>query len=155
MPAQKHNHYTAPLYQREALRFSCTQCGGCCSGGPDYQVWLEQDEPAKIQEYLGVSRSWLYKRYILRLANEEEVLRSSHNGDCVFLDAERRCGIYPVRPLQCSSYPFWPELVTTSKAWKREARRCEGINQGAPVSVRKIENIIAIQMKKSSNPGCE
>jgi len=149
MPARKDNSYTAPLYKRETLRFGCTKCGACCSGGPDYQVWLAQDEPGKIREYLDVSNAWLYKRYVSRLANEEVVLRSSPNGDCVFLDAERRCRIYPVRPLQCKSYPFWPEVVTSSRAWKREAKRCEGINQGMPVSVKNIENIIAIQMKKN------
>ena len=34
--------------------------------------------------------------------------------DCVFLkeDPERgrkTCSIYPVRPLQCRTWPFWPE----------------------------------------------
>lgn len=155
MSVKKHNRYTAPLYKRKSLRFRCTQCGACCSGGPEYQVWLEKGEPEKIRVFLGLSRSWLYRRYIARLADGESVLRSTHNGDCVFLDEEGKCRIYPVRPMQCSSYPFWPEVVTTSRAWNREARRCEGINQGSPVSIKKIEDLLAIQMKKSGNSRCD
>lgn len=155
MSGQKHNRYTAPLYKRKVLCFKCTQCGACCSGGPEYQVWLEEDESEKIRKFLGLSRSWLFRRYMARLADGELVLRSEPNGDCVFLDGEGRCGIYPVRPRQCSTYPFWPEVVTTSRAWNREAGRCEGINQGSPVSVKKIEDLITIQMKKTGNSGCD
>lgn len=154
MSGQKHENYATPFYKRETLRFRCTQCGTCCTGGPDYQVWLEQDEPEKIRLFLGLSRTWLYRRYLLRLPDGELALRSGHNGDCVFLDEQGRCKIYPVRPLQCSSYPFWPEVVKTSKAWHKEALRCEGINQGTPVAVKKIERIIAKQVNKPGNsPG--
>lgn len=47
---------------------------------------------------------------------------------CVFLDeATNACSIYPVRPLQCSTYPWWPELMPTG-AWKAEQQHmCEGI----------------------------
>ena len=31
-------------------------------------------------------------------------------GDCVFLENGTKCGVYGARPLQCSSYPWWPEL---------------------------------------------
>lgn len=130
------------------MRFGCTQCGACCKGGPDYMVWLEDDEPEKIREFLGISRSWLYRRYVLRLARNEKVLRSRPDGNCIFLDDEGRCSIYPVRPLQCASYPFWPEIVTSSKAWRREARRCEGIGRGEPVAAKKIEAIISMQQQK-------
>jgi hypothetical protein len=155
MTTRKQANYTAPYYKREVLRFGCTQCGACCTGGPDYQVWLEKDEPEIIREFLGVSRAWLYRRYMTHDSERESVLRSKNNGECVFLSGDGRCGVYPVRPRQCSTYPFWPEVVMTSRGWNREARRCEGINQGPPVPVKKIESILAIQMKKPSNPGCD
>ena len=148
MTIGKKVNYTAPYYQRGALRFNCTQCGSCCTGGPEYQVWLGNDEPEIIREFLGVSRTWLYRRYMTRDSERNSVLRSKDNGECVFLSDNGQCRIYPVRPLQCSTYPFWPEVVMTSRGWSREARRCEGMNQGPLIPVNKIENILAKQMKK-------
>jgi len=47
---------------------------------------------------------------------------------CVFLDPEtNHCGVYSARPLQCSTYPWWPELLSSSE-WREEgASVCEGI----------------------------
>jgi len=39
---------------------------------------------------------------------------------CVFLDqATNSCTVHPVRPLQCSSYPWWPELMP-QQHWQQE-----------------------------------
>ena len=46
--------------------------------------------------------------------------------------------VYPVRPLQCRTYPFWPEVLASRQAWQREARRCEGINRGRAVPAGRI-----------------
>jgi len=42
-------------------------------------------------------------------------------GGCVFLDAFGKCSIYEVRPVQCSTYPFWPSLVDRREDWEDEA----------------------------------
>ncbi len=56
--------------------------------------------------------------------------------NCIFLKDSKLCTIYPVRPVQCSTYPWWPELLTDA-AWHDEATRCEGINHetAQPVDV--------------------
>ncbi len=39
-------------------------------------------------------------------------LKEKSGGECVFHDAVTNlCRIYPVRPLQCSLFPFWPVLL--------------------------------------------
>jgi hypothetical protein len=39
----------------------------------------------------------------------------------------RSPGVYSARPLQCSTYPWWPELLSSSE-WREEgASVCEGI----------------------------
>ena len=38
---------------------------------------------------------------------------------CVFLNEDRSCGVYHVRPLQCSTYPWWPELMP-QRNWAAE-----------------------------------
>lgn len=42
-------------------------------------------------------------------------------GACIFLDPVGKCGIYDVRPVQCSTYPFWPSLLNRKEEWEEEA----------------------------------
>jgi Fe-S-cluster containining protein len=127
-----------PLYERQPLCFSCTACGDCCSTGNDYYVYLTGKEADRIRRHLKLSAGWFRRRYLERLDNGELVAASSADGRCVFLDSNKQCKVYPVRPLQCRTYPFWPELAGDAKAWRAEARRCEGINRGTAVPVERI-----------------
>ncbi|WP_157197074.1 YkgJ family cysteine cluster protein [Methanosarcina lacustris] len=50
------------------------------------------------------------------------MLRRKKNGDCVFLEKDtNRCRIYPVRPMLCSTYPFYIEGL------KLYTCECEGL----------------------------
>ena len=40
---------------------------------------------------------------------------------CVFLN-DQKCRIYEARPVQCSTYPFWPNLLESEAAWDEEVR---------------------------------
>ncbi len=131
-----------PYYLTHKLRFSCTGCGKCCSTAGDYHVYLTVPEADRIRNHLGLSPSWFRRRYLGRLEGGELVLAGNRQGGCVFLTREGKCRIYPVRPLQCSSYPFWPELVTSRAAWLAEQRRCEGIGRGAIVAVARIRSAV-------------
>jgi Fe-S-cluster containining protein len=45
---------------------------------------------------------------------------------CVFLDNETNfCKIYPVRPIQCSTYPFWTNIIESEYHWNTEVRRAD------------------------------
>lgn len=129
--------YLQPFYKRQRLHFECTQCGVCCTGNQDYYVHVSPDEVEKIRHFLGISHAWFKRRYMLRLDEQNWGLRSEHER-CVFLTDAGRCRIYPVRPVQCCTYPFWPEVLKTAKAWQREAGRCEGINRGAVVPAARV-----------------
>ncbi len=85
------------------LRFECTGCGGCCTGRGnariEYYVAVTPAEQRRIRKYLGVSPAWFRRRYLTRFEDGDESLR--WEGDrCVFLDGDKRCRIYPVRPVQ-------------------------------------------------------
>ncbi len=73
---------------------------------------------------------------LLRFDDETESLRMP-NGRCEFLGNDNRCRIYAVRPRQCRTYPFWPELMTPG-AWRAEAARCEGIGRGGVVPLAHV-----------------
>ena len=127
-----------PFFERFSLRFSCTQCGKCCITAGDYHVFLTESEAQEICSHLQLSRGWFRRRYLRRLEEGDLVLASGTGDGCVFLSARGHCRVYPVRPLQCRSYPFWPELAGNARAWNREMRRCEGINQGEIVLLASI-----------------
>ena len=60
-------------------------------------------------------------------------LREKPNYDCVFLEMESggsQCGIYAARPAQCSSFPFWPDVMKNRRSWDDFALSCPGMNNG-------------------------
>jgi len=131
------------MANNESFRFSCTGCGQCCTGPGDYYIEVSEVEQRRIREHLGVSWSWFRRRYVFRYDDEVESLAMEKGGACVFLDNNKRCRIYPVRPAQCRSYPYWPELLGSRRAWQREARRCEGIGQGPVIPLARIRAVLA------------
>ena len=66
-------------------------------------------------------------------------LKEKSGGECVFHDGEtNRCSIYPVRPLQCRLFPFWPVLLASRDAWDEAALTCPGMNGGEFHSAEEI-----------------
>ena len=139
-----------PFFEKYPLRFSCTQCGKCCMTGGDYHVFLTASEAEKIRDYLQLSHGWFRRRYLQRLDDGDLVLASGKGDRCIFLNAGGHCRVYPVRPLQCRTYPFWPELAGNARAWISEARRCEGINQGEVVPVASIRRKVRACLEQES-----
>jgi Fe-S-cluster containining protein len=138
-------HHDVMFYESTSLRFECTACGKCCTGGPDHHVFLSEAEAEAMRAELGLSRGWFRRRYLRRLRSGELVTTMSGDGACVFLDRTGRCRVYGARPMQCRSYPFWPELMRSARAWQAEATRCEGINRGGVVAKRHIRDWLARQ----------
>lgn len=118
------------------LSFQCTQCGNCCTG-PSGFVWFTDAEAAAIADHLGLDEATFRQRFAHRrmgkwTLNETKVARGQY--DCVFLrrDAQGKalCSIYPVRPTQCRTWPFWPENLESREAWDDAATRCPGMKRG-------------------------
>ena len=142
----------------DGLSFTCTQCGNCCTGGPGY-VWISEIEIARLAEYLKLSVEETLKRHC-RKVNGRISLKEHRSPaglyDCDFLkeiDAERHvngqrvvykkriCTVYPVRPLQCRTWPFWAENLASEKAWTIASRKCPGMDVGPARSIEEIERM--------------
>ncbi len=122
------------------LRFSCTQCGNCCTGAPGY-VWVNKTETEKIAAYLGREGKGLSSAHLRRVGRRHSLTERS-NGDCCFLRTEggkRICGIYPVRPLQCRTWPFWSSNLKTPRDWEAASWTCPGMNNGNRYDLVQIE----------------
>ncbi len=117
------------FYRQQPIFFECTQCGQCCAGKGSY-VFINKSEVENIRLLVNVTRSLFKKRYLDKHPEGDLVLAQHDNGDCVFLDDNMGCRVYRNRPVQCSTYPFWPEILTSKQTWLQEADHCEGINRG-------------------------
>lgn len=132
-----------PLWYQDGLQFQCTQCGGCCSGDPGV-VWVDKAELAAIAEFTGLTQTELRLRHT-RSVGRQVSLTERDNGDCSFLDKEtRRCQIYPVRPKQCRTWPFWNSNLESPEAWEETKRLCPGAGKGNFVPLEEIQRQAAI-----------
>ena len=123
---------TTPWYA-EGLRFSCTQCGKCCTGEPGF-TWISEAEIAALAEHLGVDRAEFLQRYTktaFRDGEQRKSLTEKPGGDCVFFIRGVGCTVYELRPKQCKTWPFWGRLVASKTDWEVAARECPGMNRGA------------------------
>ena len=73
-----------------------------------------------------------------------------NNGNCIFLK-DNKCTVYKSRPIQCRTWPFWPENMN-AKTWEKDiAIFCPGINKGRFYSSKNIEKILKKDIKNSKN----
>ncbi len=112
------------------VRFRClgTECGDCCSGkhGPG-AVWLLREDAEGLARHLGLPVAVVHRRYARRLGGRNS-LRERANFDCVFYRAGEGCTVYPARPLQCRTYPFWGRILASPRTWELEGEKCPGID---------------------------
>lgn len=126
-----------PWY-RDGLKFRCTGCGDCCTGGAGY-VWVDDAEIAAIAEYLDKPVGEIRLMYCRPVRNRVS-LNEHANGDCVFFDSQKRnCAIYPVRPVQCRTWPFWRSNLSTESEWHSVMRECPGAGMGDFFPLEEIE----------------
>lgn len=118
-----------PWY-KEGLDFDCTGCGKCCLGSPGY-VWVSVEEIEAIAKHLSMTIEDFSKKYVRKIGKKFSLIElPGQNYSCVFLK-NNQCSIYSVRPKQCRTYPFWPEILDSKKNWQDEAKHCEGIAQAS------------------------
>ena len=127
-------------FYKDGLHFECTNCGNCCSH-PDGYVDVSEAELTRIAAFLGIAETQFLEQYAdLNEQGDGFQLKSEAGGGCIFLKDER-CSVYPVRPLQCRTFPFWPENIKSPYRWKLTARDCPGIGEGKLYTPEEIEQI--------------
>jgi Fe-S-cluster containining protein len=114
------------------LRFACQPgCIKCCE--QQGFVYLTEADLTRIAGYLGLTPAAFEKRYVYRTKNLRR-LRVPRHAQCEFLDSDG-CRIHEVKPLQCRTFPYWPELLDSAREWKKTARYCPGIGKGDLVQI--------------------
>ncbi|MDW7731573.1 MAG: YkgJ family cysteine cluster protein [Methanolobus sp.] len=135
------------------IGFSCNMCGKCCRkehGDNTVVVSPEEIESICNNNRLEHSRVAMpFTTDVPGILPDERYLEDNRdlidtdgnihtfgwkllrkrNGDCSFIPdkvAGNRCGIYDVRPMLCSTYPFYME------SGKLKTSECEGLGQQIP-----------------------
>ena len=108
-----------PILYRADFEFgfdpgACRACTGRCCSGASGRIWVNPQEIAEISRFLGIPEVDLIRTALHRVHNRLSI-REVPGADgfrCLFLDAGRpaRCAVYPARPRQCRSFPFWGPL---------------------------------------------
>ena len=126
VPEQGTTHPLQPLVENK--NFFCTECGKCCTGAGE--VWINEAECDSLTGFLKISRTHFLAKYTKSYSKRPGwylLQRKRGSGDCVFLEG-KRCSVYGARPVQCATYPWWPDLMNDA-VWEIEGQEvCEGIN---------------------------
>ncbi len=126
------------------LHFECVECGRCCSGPGEGYIWVTKPEIELIADFLKTTPSELRRQYLRRVSLRTTIIENRTTRDCIFLQnnaGRKLCMIYPVRPSQCRSWPFWSDNLTDLNAWNKAAQKCPGINCGRLYSYDEIKKI--------------
>lgn len=124
---------STPWYENvpsnQSLPFDCTGCGKCCQ--TKGEVYLNPSETKEAAAVLNMSIDEFKDKYTSRdvtgkkIKDSWTVLKQKKDSKgiegCIFLDEETKmCSIYEARPLQCSTYPFWPRIMESIDTWNDE-----------------------------------
>ncbi|KAG1671621.1 hypothetical protein FOA52_006852 [Chlamydomonas sp. UWO 241] len=117
--------------------FTCTMCGKCCTG--EGEVWVTDREAGAITAHLDITATAFEERFTRQRYRMEGFHLLTNLTDeqksCVFLLPDNKCSIHTVRPGQCSTYPWWPELMDEA-GWQDERWHvCEGFNHEDAVAL--------------------
>jgi len=126
------------------LHFECLGCGQCCSGPEEGYIWITVPEIKLLADFLDMPIKKLRRKYLKRVGLRTTIIEERFSKDCIFLkniDGRKQCSIYPVRPNQCRTWPFWSENLTSPSAWNRTAQKCPGISRGRLYNCEEIEKI--------------
>ena len=159
---------TEPWYG-DGLKFTCTQCGNCCTGAPGY-IWISDEEIERLARHLKMPAERVVEEYCRKIGGRTSLKeRRSPQGlyDCIFLKemrvgggqgkppvVKRVCTIYEARPLQCRTWPFWEGNLASKENWEAAAKRCHGMNRGPrQFSCEEIEKLRDAEDWPDNPPG--
>ncbi len=101
---------------------------------------MSERELAMLAARLGMETEDFRATYC-RKVGARNSLRERPDGDCVMLGPEG-CLAYEARPIQCRTFPFWPENLRRPADWEYTARDCPGLNRGRKYSLEEIREAL-------------
>jgi Fe-S-cluster containining protein len=129
-----------PPWYADGLSFACHQCNNCCRGAQPGYVYVSPQQIERAAHFLELGIRAFKKKFVTKDEEGDPVFHMKPNGDCIFWD--EGCTIYPVRPRQCRTFPFWPENLESRQAWQELKQFCHGIDEGRLYPVSEIRSVL-------------
>jgi len=107
---------------------ACKQCEGRCCNGESGNIFVNRDEVEAISRFLRIEASRFTAEYLRKVSYQYSLkeIKADDNYACVFFDNKKNgCAIYPVRPDQCRTFPFWDYYKDKPGELSRE---CPGVS---------------------------
>jgi Fe-S-cluster containining protein len=128
-----------PYFFDDGIRFACRRCGACCTGAPGV-VRVDEPEIAGIAAYLGIPAARVVEDCLFPWENGHSI-KENPDGSCLFF--RDGCRIYPVRPRQCRTFPFWFANLRSQARWESIRSECPGIGTGRLYTKTDILDILS------------
>lgn len=113
-------------FWQNGISFLCRQCSHCCRHEPGFVFLYEKDLPVILKK-LNINAESFIKKYCrwVELSDGYEYLSlmETKSYDCIFWN--EGCSIYEVRPLQCRTFPFWTNALSSLNAWDIMTAGCK------------------------------
>lgn len=111
---------------------ACASCGGACCVGESGFIWINEAEMSELAALLQISKTELKERYLYRKDGRYSIAEKPYDGGaaCVFFDEiNKNCSVYPARPKQCRSYPFWDRYKGSCADLSELCAECAGVKK--------------------------
>ncbi len=134
------------------IRFECQGSGNCCVSRGSYgYVYLSKKDIKTLSAEMKITKKKFIKNYCQETDNFIHLKELKKNkGNCIFL-IDKRCSVYKSRPIQCRTWPFWPENMNT-KNWNNDiAKNCPGVGKGRIIKKREILKQLKIDYENEIN----
>jgi Fe-S-cluster containining protein len=120
------------------MRFQCQPgCTRCCDRAGE--VYLTREDIARLAAHLSIARAEFRRRYLCGTPPLLRFRRLRHK-QCPFLLPEG-CSVHEAKPLQCSSFPYWPELLASPDERREAATYCPGMGHGPLVNLSHAQQV--------------
>ncbi len=107
---------------------ACASCNGACCRGESGYIWVSKPEMEAIADFLQMDLKRFIATYLYKEGYRYSIKERKKDGEylCIFFDEQKGCEIYPVRPKQCRTYPFWDRYKSKENLFE-VCRECKGI----------------------------
>ena len=136
----------------KGIRFECQGSGNCCVSRGTYGfVYLSKKDIKKLSIYFKITEQNFIKNYCQKTDGFIHLKElKKNNGNCIFLK-DNKCTVYKSRPIQCRTWPFWPENMNT-KTWNNDiAKNCPGVGKGKVKTKKEILKQVQIDYENELN----
>lgn len=94
-------------------------------------MFTNDEEIARMAAHLGRTVGEFWRDYQVHAHPTEgtPVLEARDGKGCPLLTSDRRCSVHVVKPRQCSTWPFWSDMIEDAKVWEASKSYCPGLDK--------------------------